>query len=575
MVVVMVFDRIKTSWVFLGGSALLILGGSVHINEYVSGVSNPAILSVFILIIITAGVNDHFNLAGFFESLFGKTGNQRSFIWRMGLSVSAISSVMNNTPVVAMMMPYVYQWGQKHNINPSKLLLPLSYSAILGGVITLIGTSTNLVLNGLLLENGAAPLGFTDFLIPGVLITLGCLLFMFAFGSWLMPDKNTTKKSLTEEVREYLVETRVTAKSGWEGKTVEKAGLRQLESVFLTEINRGKIRLAPVKPTDTLMDGDVLIFAGETAVTLAFINKTKELELSKTSQFELADGTEIIEAIVLQNSGLDRRTVKQIGFREKYDAAIVGIHRLGEKIGGKIGSVHLRTGDLLLINAGAEFRERASRTNDLLIVNSLKSRKELANWKLLLFITSVLLTAGLLFAGVMDLLAGLLFILAVQLLLSMTNVERIKKNISFELLSILISALALGKALISTGAADYLSHVVFANAHTWDPMWVLGGVFASTFVLTSLITNVAAISIIFPVVFSLTTLNIIPAQALYLTAAFGASCCFATPFAYQTNLMVMEAGNYNFKDFMRLGLPLSVVYAFIFLTFVAFKYSLL
>ena len=150
LIAVLVWDRIKASWAFLGAVGILALGGVVSVEHFVSGISNPSILTIFILIIITAGINDFFDLAAYFERLFGKAGNERSFILRMGISVSAVSSVMNNTPVVAMMMPYVYQWGRKHNINPSRLLIPLSYSAILGGVITLIGTSTNLVLNGLL-----------------------------------------------------------------------------------------------------------------------------------------------------------------------------------------------------------------------------------------------------------------------------------------------------------------------------------------------------------------------------------------------------------------------------------------
>ncbi len=575
MIVVLVTDKVKASWVFLLASAVLILGGSIGVLDFIEGISNPAILTIFTLIIITAGINDHFNLAAFFERLFGRAGNQRSFILRMGASVSAVSSIMNNTPVVAMMMPYVYQWGRKHNINPSRLLIPLSFSAILGGVITLIGTSTNLVLNGLLQENNRPQLEFFDFLVPGLLITAGCLLFLFLVGPALLRDNKEILRSLEEKAREYLVESRVIKGSGLGGRTVEQAGLRHLTSVFLTEIIRENRRIAPVKPTEILLEGDVLLFAGETSTTLQVIQRVKGLELLDDSKFEISQDGEIIEAIVTQNSTLDHRTVKDTGFREKYDAAIIGIHRLGEKISGKIGSVELKTGDLLLITAGPEFRDRSQRTNDLLIVNTIARKEKMESWRLWTFIGVSLLSVLGVFTGLFELLSGLLIILFTQLLLKMTDMENIKKNISFDLLIILISAMALGKALIGTGAAGYITELLFANAASWSPMGILVAVFGVTFILTSLITNVAAITIIFPIVYSLAASSPLPESALYLTAAYAASCCFATPFAYQTNLMVMEAGNYSFNDFLRIGIPVSLVYALIFMTFAALKFSLL
>ncbi len=575
MIGVLVTDKVKASWVFLMTAVLLMLGGSIQFQDLLSGLSNPSIATIITLIIITAGINDHFNFAGFFEKLFGSTGNQRSFILRMGVSVSAVSSIMNNTPVVAMMMPYVYQWGRKHNINPSRLLIPLSYSAIVGGVITLIGTSTNLVLNGLLSENNQTQLTFSDFFIPGLLVTLGCLLFMFIAGPWLLRDNKEILKALEEKAREYLVESRIVNGSELIGKTIQDAGLRSLTSVFITEIIRDNRRISPVKPTEFLNEGDILLFAGETATTLNVINSIKGLELKISHTDTLNAENDIVEAIVTQNSSLDHKSVKESGFRERYDAAIIGIHRLGEQISGKIGSVELRTGDLLLIIAGDDFKEKISRTNDLLIINTIARPEKMAKWKLWTFVSISLVSVAFIAVGLLGLLSGLFIILFSQLLLGLTSMEKVKQNISLDLLAILVSALALGDALINSGTADFITASLFANAESWSPMVILGAVFFTTFLLTSMITNVAAISIIFPIVYSLASIGGVPATALYLTAAFAASCCFATPFAYQTNLMVMEAGNYSFSDFVRIGLPLSFVYAAIFLTFAAFKFSLL
>ncbi len=575
LIAVLVWDRIKTSWAFLAAVGLLAVGGSIEVEGFVAGISNPSILTIFILIIITAGINDFFDLAAYFERIFGKAGNQRSFILRMGISVSAVSSVMNNTPVVAMMMPYVYQWGRKHGINPSRLLIPLSYSAILGGVITLIGTSTNLVLNGLLSENGHPLLGFGDFFVPGVLVTLGCLFFLYLAGPWLLRDKKEILKSLEENAREYLVESSVMIGSPLIDKSVEEAGLRNLESVFLSEIIRDNVRISPVKPTEILKEEDVLLFGGETKSTLEFIKKTPGLELHKKEKLQIKDNAEIIEAIVTQNSMLDRQSVKQIGFREKYDAAIIGVHRSGENVGGRIGAMQLRTGDLLLLTTGTEFRSRNKRSNDLLIINSLERKEELSPKKKLIFFSSLIIAAGLAIFNVLSLFNALLIILLTQLIIRMTNVENIKKNISFDLLIILISALSIGDALLNSGAADYITNLLFSNAASWSPLGVVVGVFVTTLILTSLITNVAAITIIFPIVLSLAAVSPVSEHVLFLTAAYAASCCFITPFAYQTNLMVMEAGNYNFNDFLRVGIPTSIVYALIFLIFATLKFNLL
>ena len=575
MIVVLVTDRFKASLVFLLASTALILAGSIGVPDLVDGIRNPSILTIFALILITAGINEHFDLGAFFDRLFGKAGNQRSFIIRMGLSVSAVSSVMNNTPVVAMMMPYVYEWGKKHNISPSRLLLPLSYSAIVGGVITLIGTSTNLVLNGLLRENSLQTLSFEDFLIPGILVTLGTLIFMYLFAPSLIPNKRGILDEVEDNARKYLVETRIENESQLVGKSIEQAGLRNLERVFLTEIIRKGRRIAPVRPTERIEADDILLFAGDTTATLDLIGKMDGLELSKKTKFEISDNAKIVEAIVSQNSEMERRTAKEVGFREKFDAAIIGIHRQGEKIAGKIGSIPFKAGDLLLITAGSRFYDRVRRTNDLMVINTHETKKELPKNRVRIFLAGLLLAIVLMVMGYVDLFSGLLLILLTQVLLKMINLEKIKQNISLDLLIILISSLAIGKALIDSGSADYLTTQVFNNSHTWSNMVLLIGIFLSTFILTSLVTNVAAITIVFPIVYSLTTVVQIPAQAMYLTAAFGASCCFATPFAYQTNLMVMEVGNYGFRDFLRLGIPVSMVYAVIFLGYIGFRYNLI
>lgn len=571
-IVILIFDRFKTSVVFLFASAALILTGAIGVENYFAGLSNISILTIFLLIVITSGINDNFNLAAIFSTFFKGVKGPRSFILRMGAGVASFSAFMNNTPVVAVMMPHVYSWGRANKVSPSKLLMPLSFAAIIGGVITLIGTSTNLVLNGLLEQNNIEPLGFFDFLLPGIMITAACLFVMILFAPLLLKEKQDVLSSAEANKREYLVETIVSANSPLTNKSVEEAGLRNLEGVFLAEIVRNDELIAPVSPDQILRDDDVLLFAGDTSTIFDLVKSKAGLDLSKTDKFNLVENTEVVEAVVAQNSRLDRKNVKELGFRERYDAAIIGIHRRGEKLSGKIGSIELRTGDLLLMVAGSEFKIRNARREDMIVISSLPSESTAANGKRISFLVATILLLGCTALGFISLFESLLAIGLVQMILGFLSLDTVKKSISLDLLVILISALAMGEALISSGAAMSITEVLFSNAGQWSPMATIIGIFAATFVLTSFVTNVAAVSIIFPVVLSLAPVSALSAEALFITAAYGASCCFITPYAYQTNLMVMELGKYNFNDFLKLGSIVSVFYAAAFFLYAYFAF---
>ncbi len=575
MVVLLIFDKLKPSVVFMSAVALLTVGGVVSVQTFFSGLSNTSIISIFLLIVITGAVNEHFNLSLFFDKLFKNTTSSGGFLLKMSAGVAAISAFMNNTPVVAMLMPYVHTWGKKNGVNPSKLLMPLSFAAISGGVITLIGTSTNLMLNGLLVANDVAPLTFGDFLIPGFLIATVTVLFLALAAPKILPASQDILDTFEENKRNYLIETRLAASSEMLGKSIEQAGLRNLEGAFVSAIVRGEKQIVPVGPDEVLEANDVLLFAGETASIVTLINKGLGLEPSKKLKFSLQERDELLEAVVAQNSGLDRRTVKDIGFREKYDAAIIGIHRKGEKLNGKIGGIDLKTGDLLLLATGHEFYQRNRQNEDLIVINKMERSKELSSKKLMAFWGGTSLSILLSIFGVLSLFETLLILVSLQAILGMVHVSSFRKSISFDLLIILISSLCIGQALINSGASAFVASYVFHDAAAWSPIILILTVFGVTFLLTSVITNVAAISIIFPVVLSLSAAVPAYGNLLFLTAAFGASCCFATPFAYQTNLMVVELGNYRFIDFFKLGLPLAFLYATVFLAYEAFHYNLL
>lgn len=586
LVLALVAEKIRPAYTFLIGVFLLVVGGVIPTTAFLQSLSNTSILSIFLLIIITAGINDHFRLSTYLDRMFGKGESASGFLFRMGGFVTALSSIMNNTPVVAMLMPYVHDWSRKKGISPSKFLLPLSYFAIVGGMITVIGTSTNLVLQGLVKENTGFELAWHDFFYPGLWVAGLTLLFMSLVGHRLLPNNKDLLVLFSENTREYLVETVIPTDSPLIGRSVEKAGLRNLKGVYLAEILRTNGRLiAPVKPNEIIREGDLLFFAGDTGEVMGLMDEVRGLELSKKEKLDLGNEIEIVEAVIPFNSLLAGTTVKEFGFRERYDAVIVGIHRKGEKISGKIGNIRLEAGDLLLISAGPDFRTLVDQDKNLYIVSSMERASRIADWKKKAFLIGTLtaivlaiLPASLLgidrSGGLLKLFETLFLILGLQFALGMMDSEGVKRNVSLDLLIILASALTFGTALVNSGTAELIATQFIHYTQGLGPLSVGVGIFLLTLTLTSFVTNVAAVSIAFPIALALSEQMQISPLPFFMITAFGASACFLTPMGYQTNLMVYGPGGYRFKDFLRAGFPLTILYGVVVMSYFGWKYQL-
>lgn len=586
LIVGLVVEKIRPAYTFLIGVFLIVVGGVIPSSTFLQSLANTSILSIFLLIIITAGINEHFRIGRYLDSLFGSSEKPSGFLLRMGGFVTGLSSVMNNTPVVAMLMPYVYDWSRKRNISPSRFFIPLSYFAIAGGMITVIGTSTNLVLKGLVEENTAYHLAYDDFLIPGLMVASLALIFMAVYGYRLLPNNKDLLEIFSENTREYLVETVIPANSPLIGKSVEEAGLRNLSGVYLAEMVRTNGRLiAPVKPNEIIREGDLLFFAGDTGEVIQLMEEVRGLEMSKQKKLAIDDEFEMVEAVVPFNSLLAGTTVKEFGFRERYDAVIVGIHRRGEKISGKIGNIKLEAGDLLLISAGPDFRTLVGQDKNLYIVSSLERPSQIKQGKRSLFLlgTALAILLAILPAelvgvdrpgGLLKLYETLAIILGLQFALGMMDSEGVKRNVSLDLLMILASALTFGTALVSSGTATYIADAFIQISAGLGSLSIGIGLFLLTLILTSFVTNVAAVSIAFPIALALADQLGISPMPFFMITAFGASACFLTPMGYQTNLMVYGPGGYRFKDFLRAGFPLTLIYGLAVMSYFGWKYQL-
>jgi di/tricarboxylate transporter len=546
--------------------AILVLGvfGILTPSEMISGFSNEQIAVIVMLLI----VGDIMKKSNFIEMLFFKAfqgaKTYRSFMGRMALMTAGLSAFLNNTPLVAVMMPFVHMWSKKNGVAPSKLLIPLSYAAILGGCVTLIGTSTNLIVNGLVADQHIIPglktLQIFDFTPVGLTMAVIGMVYLLLFAKKLLPNNKDFFEKMDANNREYFAEIRVANNATINGKTVEEAGLRNLKGLFLVELHRNGHVFSPVTPQTKVYSRDILLFAGNTETISEMMDVQKDLQLAQAGMYTKMKHTEMIEVVVSYNSVMASKTAKEFNFRGKYDAAIIAIHRNGEKISGKIGEVKLQPGDVLMLIAGDDFNKRAQDNRDFYVISKIKEFNNVSWWKSFLFIGGLLAAIITSALGLIPLFTALLLLIVFLNVAGLSSPKEIAKGIDFNLVFVIALSLALGTAMVKTGIAH-----TFANAsfQFLEPLGIVGlfaGIFLFTNLLAAVVTNKAAVALVFPIVLTMAIeLNLNP-KPFILLIAFAGAASFITPIGYQTNLMVYGPGGYNFKDFIKIGAPLTILY---------------
>jgi di/tricarboxylate transporter len=565
-------EYLRASVSFLLAVLVFLLTGILNSDEVLSGFSNQSIISILMLILITTGIKKNFQLEYLFDAIFRKARSYRGFLLRMMSQVALLSTVINNTPVVALMTPYVVEWGKKNGIAPSRLLIPLSYATIMGGMITLIGTSTTLVLNGFLQDYNHPSLLFNDLFTIGIAVTIGGIVFIGLVGHKLLPNHQDVLKKYAENRREYVAETRIMPDSKLIGRNLVQAGLRNLKGVYLVEIIRREKMISPVSPDEVLEEGDTLFFAGNTHDIVDLINSGQGIELPSTARSFDNDKAEIVETVLNNFSSLVNKTVKQSDFRNRYNAAIVAIHRNGEKLSGRIGDITLLAGDLLLLYTGSDFRDRVEIYRDLFVVSKLRDIVKPGRKKYyalgLVFACAIFL----LIFGKLTLFPALLLIFGIMIGFNLITTQDVKREMDLNMIAILVFSLAIGQAIIKTNAGDILATHIISFLEPYGIISILIGLIVFTNLLASIIGNIGAISIAFPLAYAISQNLHLDGNPFFLTIAYAASAAFLTPISYQTNLIIFGPGGYKFKDFFKIGMPVNFIYLSIALLVIIYRY---
>ncbi|MCK5200798.1 MAG: SLC13 family permease, partial [Spirochaetales bacterium] len=500
-----------------------------------------------------------------------KKGSMFWMILKVLPPVSFLSAFLNNTPVVIMFVPIIKKWAEKLNLPPSKFLIPLSYAAIFGGVSTLIGTSTNLVVYGLMLDNGFRGISMFELSKVGIPLAIIGFLYLAVIGHKLLPDTRDPIDVVQDNRKEYLTECCIKENSVINGKNIKSAGLRSLNGVYLMAIIRDNSTIETVNDDEILYVGDRLLFTGATD-NIDDIRKISGLSIVGEEEFINDFGRirqHLVEVVVSQRFPGLGQTVLEYNFRSTYRAVIIAIHRNGERISSKLGDVKLKPGDNLVLLTTKNFINRWKNSQDFYLVSGIETIDPRVNNKksILTLSVLVLMVIGAAIGSYIPLntvikldmffFASTAFVILVWF--KSINAYNYTRTISWDVLITIASAFGISKALVNSGTADYIAGYIIGLTSSWGPVGVLAGVYLITTIFTEIITNNAAAALMFPIALSTADKMMLNPVPFFIAICIAASASFSTPIGYQTNMIVQGAGGYRFKDYLKVGLPLNLI----------------
>lgn len=564
MFAVLILEAARPDMVIFSVLVILMLSGILTVDEALSGFSNEGMLTVALLFIVAGVVQKSGLINQMMEKWLKNSRSPRGAMMRFFVPTSAFSAFLNNTPIVVALTPIIKKWCEDRGIAPSKFLIPLSYATILGGTITLMGTSTNLVIHGLLLDFGLEGFSLFTLAAVGIPVTLIGLIYLFTIGYKLLPDNKGFSKRRKEEPKEYIAEMQVTESFGQLGKRVDQAGLRDLKGLYLIEIIRGNERISPVRSTTVIQSGDRLIFTGLIS-TIVDLQKMKGLELetgTNISLEDLKDGTtHLVDAVVSDQSSLLSKSIKQLRFRSRYDAGVIAVHRNNARIKSKIGDIILKPGDSLLLLTGTDFVEKYDRSNDFFVVSSLDTppalkQSVMKGWFSIIMLFGMI---GVVTFGWLSMFKAMALTVLVFLAAKIITPQEAKKYIHFNVLLLIASSFGIGTAMRKTGLAEWGADTLLDFGRPLGLLVILFLIYLLTNLFTEMLSNSTAAVMVLPVGIEMAhTLSVDP-MGIAVLIAMAASASFVTPIGYQTNLIVYGPGGYRFIDYVKAGLPLSLI----------------
>jgi len=553
----LLLTKIKPSFIFAGAAFVAFMSGAIELQSVAKNFTNSSLLTLVLLILSSAAL-EKTRLVSWVSHHISE-GKLATVVAKLGLSTAVLSSFTNNTAVVVSLIGAIKR-NQQH--SPSRLLLPLSYAAILGGTLTLIGTSTNLIINSFVEDVGLPGLSFFAPTSIGLAVLAGGLMVLIPL-SYLLPKND----EIADEELSYFLEAKVEPGSPLVGYSISDNGLRSLRKLFLAEVVRNGERIASVTPDFVLQARDRLLFCGDIE-SVATLQEIKGLTLF--GQHHL-NGQNFREVIISSSASLCNKTLISSRFRDKFDAVVVAIRRGHERLEGGLGHITLAAGDTLVLAPGKRFEAELSRHNrEFLLMNDLDSSAKLDSSRSNLVLFGFVSAIALSLLDILPVIKGLAGYLLIMLLCGIVNITELRRRFPIDIVIIVGSALTVAQLMLSSGLSVRIGDFFIHTLNGWGVFGALVATYVLTLVLTELITNNAAAALAFPLGYSMAVGYGVDPMPFIMAVLFGASASFISPYGYQTNLLVYSVGNYRLFDYLRIGIPISLIYSVLVLTLIPY-----
>ncbi len=579
MIIALLKEVMRPGLVLFTAVVIFMVTNIISSDEALSGFSNKGMITVGILFLVSEGFKQTGALTKLAAVLLPKKRAPiPRLILRLTLPIAGVSAFLNNTPMVIIFAPMIKKWAEKMSLPSQKFLIPLSYATIFGGTCTLIGTSTNLVVHGMMLDRGLDGFGFFELAKVGLFIAFFGFIYLNVFSNRLLPGEVIPRHSFPNDIREYYFDVILPEGSSLIGKEIEKRRLPGLsEFVVKTVIREGKhIRISNT-PFE-ILDADELILAGKSE-DIGFLTQQSGIALKcldATDSAFLNQNLKLVEVVVAPRFPGIQKTIEEFDFRGHYNAVVMAIHRNGERITTNMQNLELKTGDNLMLLTTDDFTKYWGESRVFYMaseVGDMDSSKD--RWKrwLAVAITLMMVIGATLGGQIKEFLDSrgadwnveldMFFFAAVAMVLMASMkifpAKKYTKPINWDVLITVASAFGISRALQNSGVADIVAHSVINFSKNMGPIGVLAAIFIITNIFTEIITNNAAAALSFPIALSAATQLGVDPKPFFVAIAIAASCSFSTPIGYQTNLIVQSIGNYKFGDYWKIGLPMNIL----------------
>ncbi|WP_373945819.1 SLC13 family permease (plasmid) [Vibrio chagasii] len=549
--------RIKPSFIFAGAAFIAFMGGMIDLSSVANNFTNSSLLTLILLILASSALEKTRLISWVSRNI--SEGRLGTVVAKLGISTALLSSFTNNTAVVVSLIGAIKR-NQQH--APSKLLIPLSYAAILGGTLTLIGTSTNLIINSFVEDAGLPSLNFFTPTLIGLAVLAGGVLILIPLSYFLPSYDDGSQDDLP-----YFLEARVEPGSPLVGRSVSENNLRALRKLFLAEVIRDGKTTASIDPDFVLQARDRLLFCGDVE-SVATLQEIQGLTLF--GQHHL-NGQSFVEVVVSSSASFCNKTLKTSQFRDRFDAVVVAIRRGHERLEGGLGNITLTAGDTLILVPGKRFEEQRQQHNkEFVLMNDLDSSAKLDADKSALVLLGFTSVIGLALLDIVPIIKGLAGFLLLLVAFGIVQLSELRRRFPVDIVVIVGSALSIAQLMISSGLSERMGQMFIEAFNGWGVFGALAATYLMTLILTELVTNNAAAALSFPIGYSMAVGYGVDPMPFIMAVLFGASASFISPYGYQTNLLVYSVGNYHLTDYLRIGIPISIVYSGLVLTLIPY-----